>query len=141
MARAVVAAGTGTDRLVIRTICTHVVFFHEAGFEYRTERRRGWRWVESGEALQPHDVACTFNDRIDPERFDATAQVRPGFHKLSCEVLSLRRHCVWVDVGQPMPAEFVPGTTGMDARAVRDVVLSFTYDGTERTLRHRARHD
>jgi len=136
MARSILLVSSAGERLVARTICTHLVFFHEAGFEFRTERRQSWRWVESGEAQQPHNVVCLFNDRLEPARFDATPQSRPGYHKLSCEVLSLRRHCVWVDVGQPMPPEFVPGTTGMDARAVHDVTLSFTYDDTAHTLRH-----
>jgi hypothetical protein len=136
MTRSILLLSAGRERLAARTICTHLAFFHEAGFEFRTQRRQGWRWIDSGQAQQPQNVVCFFNDRLEPARFDATPQSRPGYYKLSCEVLSLRRHCVWVDVGQPMPAEFVPGTTGMDARAVDDVTLCFTYDGTAHTLRH-----
>ncbi len=137
MARGAFIAHNGTDRLLIRTICTHLVFFHEAGFEFRTQRRVGWRWIESSDALQPLDVSCSFNDGADPVRFAATPQLRAGYYKLSSEVLSLRRHCIWVDAGQPMPSAFVPGTTGADARAVHDVLIHFTYDGKVRTLRHR----
>jgi hypothetical protein len=134
MANAVIPAKNGSDRLVIRTICTHLVFFHEAGFEFRTERRRGWRWVETGQALQPSGLSCLFNGRLEPAQFGATPQERPGFYKLTCEVLSIRRHCVWVDTGQPMPAEFVPGSADADARAVSAVSLNFTYDGTTHSI-------
>jgi hypothetical protein len=138
VATAIFLARNGTDRLVVRTICTHLVFFHEAGFAYHTQRRQGWRWTETDAALQPTGFSCRLNDRIEPERFGATPQERPGFYKLSCEVLSLRRHCVWVDTGGPMPREFVPGSAEADARAVHDVVVRFTYDGEGRILRHRA---
>lgn len=134
MTRAVLRASNGSDRLLIRTICTHLMFFHEAGYEFRTERRQGWRWVESGEALQPSGITCLFNGRLDPRQFGATPQERPGYYKLSCEVLSIRRHCVWVDTGQPMPAEFVPGSADADARAIRTVSLGFTYDGESLSL-------
>jgi hypothetical protein len=136
MARGTFRARNGTDRLLIRTICIHLVFFHEAGFEFRTQRRSGLRWIDSDDTLRPQDVSCSFNDGADPEHFAATAQLRAGYYKLSTEVLSLRRHCVWIDTGQPMPAEFVPGTLGADARAVRDVLIGFTYDGNVQTLRH-----
>ena len=43
MAQKIVLAANGTDRLVVSTICTHFMFFHEAGFQFRSERRNGWR--------------------------------------------------------------------------------------------------
>ena len=136
MASVTYLANGGTDRLVVKTICTHLLFFHEAGFEIRTQRRQGLRWLESDAAVQPNAVSCRFNDSMDPALFGATPQARPGYYKLSSEVLSIRRHCVWVNAGQPMPAEFVPSAAAMDARAVRNVLVCFTYDGKQRTLRH-----
>jgi hypothetical protein len=150
-----VATGTflasgGGDRLVVSTICTHLVFFHEAGFEYRTERRRrvpvawwnpaswrGYRWARSNDAEQPRKMRCTFNQDADPSDFGATPQAAPGFLKLTCESLSIRRHCVWVAVGEPTPrGHTMPA--GHAAQDVRDVVLNFVYDGKERMLRHSA---
>ena len=40
MATRIFLTNGGNDRLVVSTICTHLLFFHEAGFEYRTERRQ-----------------------------------------------------------------------------------------------------
>jgi len=148
MATTTLLANGGNDRLVVTTICSHLIFFHEAGFEYRTERKqrtpfawwdpatwRGFRWKRSDDAAQPRDIKCTFNQDTDPSAFGATPQSSPGFLKLSCEHLSLRRHCVWVVAGGPMsprPASAV----GDDVSRVQDVVLQFTYDGQAWTLRH-----
>ena len=74
MAQKIVLAANGTDRLVVSTICTHFIFFHEAGFQFRTERRHGRRWRPTDEALQPSDVCCHFNRDDDPVRFGATPQ-------------------------------------------------------------------
>jgi hypothetical protein len=150
MATATLLANGGNDRLVVSTICTHRAFFHEAGFEYRTERKqpvpmvlwnpatwRGFQWIRTGEAEQPRGMRCTFNDGASPSDFDVTPQSSPGFFKSSCDYLSLRRHCVWVAVGDPAPSVPRPAV-GNDARRVRDVRLWFTYDGRERALRHSA---
>ena len=136
MATGAFSARNGTDRLIVKTICTHLIFFHEAGYAFHTHRKQGLRWIESADAMQPSGFSCHFNGRIDPELFGATPQERPGFYKMSCEVLSVRRHCVWVDTGGPMPPEFVPGSPDADARAVRNVLVRFTYDDQEHTLGH-----
>jgi hypothetical protein len=133
MARRIILAANGTDRLVISTICTHLPFFHEAGFQFRTERRQGWRWLASGNALQPQDVRCSFNQGADPSAFGATALIGTGFYKLSCDQMFVRTHCVNVVRGG---ATLPDASLGNDARGVRDVVLTFTYDGEEQTLRH-----
>ena len=148
MATRVFLTNGGNDRLVVSTICTHLLFFHEAGFEYRTERRqrtpmalwnpatwRGFRWTRSDEAEQPRDMRCSFNQGAEPSEFGATPQSSPGFFKLSCDHLSIRRHCVWVAVGDPEQSR--PGPPpGNAASSVREVLLQFTYDGQERKLRH-----
>ena len=138
----------GNDRLVVTTICTHLVFFHEAGFEYRTERKQrtpfvwwnpttwhGFKWSPSDDAEQPRDIRCTFNQGADPMEFGATPQTRPGFFKSSCEQLSIRRHCVWVAVGDTPLSSPGPAVSD-DARSIRDVLLQFNYDGQMRKLRH-----
>jgi hypothetical protein len=66
MARAVLLANDGQDRLVIRTICSHLIFFHEAGYEFRTERKQGWRWLATAKAEQPRDLECRFNQESIP---------------------------------------------------------------------------
>lgn len=73
MAMQTILAGNGTDRLVVATICSHFIFFHEAGFQFRTGRRHGRRWQSTDETLQPRDVRCRFNQGDDPEAFGATA--------------------------------------------------------------------
>lgn len=148
MATRTFLANGGNDRLVVSTICTHLLFFHEAGFEYRTERKqsvpiavwnpttwRGFRWIRSDEAEQPGNVRCTFNRGADPSDFGATPQASTGFLKLSCEHLSIRRHCVWVAVGDPLPSEPAQAV-GYAASNVREVLLQFNYGGQERKLCH-----
>jgi hypothetical protein len=136
MARAVLLANDGRDRLVIRTICTHLVFFHEAGYAFHTERREGWRWLPSDDAEQPRDLECTFNGGIDAATFGATPQAGVGFFKLTCEVLSIRRHCVWSVEGSPQADRRAMQERGEDARLVTDVMVRFSYAGERRTLRH-----
>lgn len=140
MATTILLANDGNDRLIVTTICTHHPFFHEAGFEYRTERKertpsvwwnpttwRGFRWRRSDEAEQPRDVSCTFNQGIVPSAFGATPQSSPGFFKLSCDYLPLRPHCVWVvEGGQTAPRPDPAADT--DARNVRTIQLRFSYD-------------
>lgn len=133
MARRTILAKNGTDRLVVSTICTHFLFFHEAGFQFRTERRRGRRWLPTDDALQPGEVRCRFNQDDDPQMFGATPQTGVGFYKLSCDRMSIRTHCVDVVHGGPTETET---DRGNDARGVRNVAVSFTYDGKEQTLRH-----
>ena len=61
------------DRLIITTILTNLVFFHEAGFEFRTERKEalkvewwnpstwgGHRWVATDQANQPNILEFIF---------------------------------------------------------------------------------
>lgn len=47
--------------------------------------------------------------------------------------MSVRTHCVNVVRGGPTEIE---PDRGKDARSVRNVVVSFTYDGRAQTLRH-----
>ncbi len=90
MATWVFLANDGSDRLIVSTIRTRLVFFHEAGFEFSTERRverrpvwwrpttwRGFDWVRSGDAEQPRNVRCLFNKEQDPLEFGATPQSSP----------------------------------------------------------------
>src|SRR5215510_9268108 len=131
MATATLLGNGGSDRLVISTICTHLLFFHEAGFQYRTERKvpvmrswwkpatwRGFRWARSGEAAQPSAIRCLFNETDDAIAAGATAQSSRGFYRLSCEHLFVRRHCVWVTVGEEGPP--ASSTEACDVRLVRD---------------------
>jgi hypothetical protein len=151
MATARYLANGGADRLVISTICRHLVFFHEAGFEYRTERRRptrfalwnpatwrGFRWAQSADAEQPHELRCVFLQGAvarDPAAFGATAQSGEGSFKSSCDFLVSRTSCIHVvDGGAPRPG---PPDLGADARSVDSVELRFVYGGRERILRHR----
>ena len=133
MARQTILARNGTDRLVVSTICTHLIFFHEAGFQFRTERRQGRRWLPADEALQPSDVTCRFNQGDDPATFGATPQTGIGFYKLSCDQMSIRTHCVNVVRGGPPQAD---AHAIADARTVTNVEVTLTYDGRTQTLRH-----
>ena len=153
MATRIFSANHGNDRLVISTICTHLVFFHEGGFEFRTERKqrtrvapwnpatwRGFNWIQSDDAEQPVGMQCTFTRRTgvngSSSDFGVTQQSTTGFFKSSCDYLALRPHCIYVAVGdfsQSSPDSPAPGN---DARSVKNVVLQFTYGGQERTLRH-----
>ena len=135
MARQTILARNGTDRLVVTTICTHFIFFHEAGFQFRTQRLLGRRWAPTDEALQPLDVQCRFNQGDDPAAFGATPQTGTGFYKLSCDQMSIRTHCVNVVRGGPTETE---PNGGNDARSVRNVVVSFTYDDRAQTISHQS---
>ncbi len=132
MATRTFLARNGTDRLVVSTIRTHVIFFHEVGVAFSAERRRGCRWLPSDEAEQPREIRCTFNQGLDPSAFGATPQSGTGFFKLSCDYMALRTHCV--DVVRGEPTQSVPNPDN-DAHGVRDVLVHFTYDGQEQTLR------
>ena len=136
MARTVLLSNDGRDRLVIQTICTHLIFFHEAGYEFRTERRQGSRWIASDDAEQPRDLDCRFNDGIDAAAFGATPQSGVGFFRLTCESMSIRRHCVWVVEGSPQSDRKAMQAPGEEPRSVRDVLLAFSYAGQRHTLRH-----
>ena len=142
----------GDERLVISTICAHLPFFHEAGFQFRTERRqrvafalwnpatwRGERWTPSVEAAQPIGLRCVFIQRgeveRDPQDFDATAETRDGVVKMSCEYMLSRAHCVHV-VRADQPASVSAARGVDDARSIVNVRLRFTYDGQERELWH-----
>jgi hypothetical protein len=155
-----VAVGTylatgGEDRLVISTIRAHLPFFHEAGFQLRTERRqrvpfalwnpstwRGERWTPSVEAMQPSGLRCVFIQRgdieRDPQDFAASTETRDGVVKMSCEYMLSRAHCVHV-VGTEQPASVQPAEETDDARGVVNVRLRFTYDGQEHELWHAPR--
>lgn len=148
MATRVFFANDGNDRLVVSTIRTRLVFFHEAGFQFSTERRvdarpvwwkpatwRGFRWQRSDEAEQPRNLRCLFNNSADPAEFGATPQSSPGHFKLACDSLSIRRHCVWVVQGDGPRSESAPAVEGR-AAAVRDIELHFEYGGEPRTVRH-----
>ena len=142
-------ANSGDDRLVVSTICTHLFFFHEAGFEYRTERKvitrfawwspatwRGFKWRKAGDAAQPRDMRCIFNHGADPLAFGVTSQSSPGYFKLSCDDLFVRRHCVWVVGSNPAQSDPEPAVAD-GARKVREISLRFTYDGQTQAVHHK----
>ena len=148
-------SGNGNDRLVVSTICTHLPFFHEAGFEFRTERRqrlsialwnpatwRGERWAPGVDTLQPIGLRCIFiqrgNIERDPLDFDATTETRDGVVKLSCEYMLARAHCVHV-VRVRQSASVPAAHETDDARSVVNVCVRFTYDGEEHVLWHAPR--
>jgi hypothetical protein len=146
MAASIYLANDGNDRLIISTTCNHLVFFHEAGFEFRTERKmrtrfmwwnpttwRGFKWTRSDDVQQPVNIRCTFNESFDPVEFGATSQSSLGRFNLSCDHLTIRRHCVWVVRDAPARAEPAGGD---GARDVREILLRFEYDGQKRTVRH-----
>lgn len=143
----------GGERLVISTICTHLPFFHEAGFEFRTERRRrvpprlwnpatwtGFVWSVTGEAAQPTGLRCVFfqgdGAEREPADFAATAQRGDGYLKLSCDHMVSRLHCVHVVRGEQPRSVAPPDMPCNDARSVTDVRLHFTYDGQAHTIAH-----
>ena len=91
MATGVYLSNDGNDRLIISTICNHLLFFHEAGFEFCTERQvrtrfmwwnpttwRGFKWTRSDDVQQPVNMRCTFNESSDPVEFGATSQSSLG---------------------------------------------------------------
>lgn len=142
----------GDERLVVSTICTHLPFFHEAGFEYRTERRqrlqfalwnpatwRGVRWSPSADALQPIGMRCVFIQRGGVEReptdFGVSTQAGDGFVKTSCEDMVARAHCVFV-VNVDQPASVARPRELDDARSIVNVCVHFAYDGDEHVLWH-----
>jgi hypothetical protein len=142
----------GDERLVVSTICTHLPFFHEAGFVFRTERRqrvtvaswnpstwRGVRWLPSAQALQPVGLRCVLIQRGDVERdpadFGVTTQVADGIVKTSCEDMMARAHCVFV-VNVEQPASVARPKAIDDARSVVNVCVRFGYDGQQHVLWH-----
>lgn len=152
MATATYVSTGGDDRLVIATICTHLPFFHEAGFALRTERRqrvpvrflnpaswRGERWSPGADALQPLGLRCLFVQRGDIERdpadFGVTAGSDDGTLKSSCDYMMARAHCIHV-VNAQQPASVAAASENDDARSVINVCVRFTYDGQERVLWH-----
>lgn len=148
MTTRVFLANDGNDRLIVSTIRTRLVFFHETGFEFSTERKvdmrpvwwkpttwRGFNWVRSSDAEQPHNMRCLFDQESDPSAFGATPQSSPGYFKLTCDSLSIRRHCVWVVQNDENRSDPVPTFEGR-AGAIREIELQFEYDSQARTLRH-----
>jgi hypothetical protein len=150
MATRVFYANDGNDRLIVSTIRTRLVFFHEAGVAVSSERKvrmrvvwwkpatwRGFQWRRSADAEQPRNLRCLFNGSVDPAAFGATAETSPGYFKLACDSLAIRRHCVWVAQGDGTPSA---DAASVDRRAadVRDVELHFDYGGEARTVRHAA---
>jgi hypothetical protein len=143
-------ANGGNDRLIVSTIRVRLVFFHEAGVAVSSERKvptrpvwwrpatwRGFRWQRSAEAEQPRNLSCLFNGGADPAAFGATAETSPGYFKLACDSLVVRRHCVWVAQGDGTPAADA-AAVDRRAAAVRDVEVHFDYGGEARTVRHAA---
>lgn len=124
------------NRLIISTICTHLPMFHEAGFEYRTERKRtitpilwdpstwaGYRWEKSDSAAQPaindfHFLQIDYQER-NPVDFGVQDVNSVGYFKSSC-----------ISVGDSR------ANLGHDPQIITDVVVTFTYNGARRTLRH-----
>lgn len=115
----------GNHRLTISTICTHLLVFHEAGMEFRTEKKVRGAWKTRGLAEQPTDLSCEFmqgaNHR-NPADFGVAGPHEHGYFKKSC---------VYFFGGSPSPNDL-----GNDARSVTDVVIRFTYNGQTTTFRH-----
>lgn len=143
-------ANGGNDRLIVSTIRTRLVFFHEAGFALSSERKvatrpvwwkpatwHGFRWRRGADAEQPRNLSCLFNGGVDPAAFGATAETSPGYFKLTCDSLAVRRHCVWVAQGEGTPAGDA-ATVDRRAADVRDVEVHFEYGGQAHTVRHGA---
>jgi hypothetical protein len=143
-------ANDGNDRLIVSMIRSRLVFFHEAGVAVSSERKvptrvvwwkpatwRGFQWRRSADAEQPRNLRCLFNGSVDPAAFGGTAETAPGYFKLACDSLVIRRHCVWVAQGDGTPSA---DAASVDRRAadVRDVALRFDYGGQARTVRHSA---
>lgn len=141
-------ANGGNDRLTVSTICTHLAFLHEAGFQYCTERRlrtpfvwwkptswRGVKWTRSDDAEQPRNVRCTFNDECARSKFGASSQSSLGHFKLSSDELAIRPHCVWV-VRESSSRTTVDSTVTYGVRDVRKILVQFEYDGRLHSVRH-----
>lgn len=143
-------ANGGNDRLIVSTIRTRLLFFHEAGVVFSSERRmpvrpvwwkpatwRGFRWQRDADAEPPRNLRCLLNGEADPAAFGATVETSPGYLKLTCDSLMVRRHCVWVAQGDGTPAT---DAAAVDRRAaeVRDVEVHFDYGGQAHTVRHAA---
>jgi hypothetical protein len=140
----------GNDhRLVISTICTHLVAFHEAGFEFRTERKQqvtvvawnpftwggGYEWRKSNSAEQPSILEYSFIQGTDivrsPADFAVTETRNTGSFKSSCSYL-------FGGISNDSRTNPVdpPDDLGNDARSVNDVVVRYRYNGQDRTIRH-----
>lgn len=141
-------ANGGNDRLTVSTICTHLAFFHEAGFQYFTERRQrtpfvwwkptswhGFEWTRSDDVEQPRNIRCTFNGECARSKFGASSQSSLGHFKLSCDELAIRPHCVWI-VHAASTRTAVDPTVRDGARIVREILVQFEYDGRLHTVRH-----
>ena len=141
-------ANGGNDRLTVSTICTHLAFFHEVGFQYCTEHRlrtpfvwwkptswRGFKWALSDDVEQPRNVRCTFNGVCAHSKFGASSQSSLGHFKLSCDELAIRPHCVWV-VHATSPRTTTDSPVRDSARNVRNILVQFEYDGQLQTVRH-----
>jgi len=141
-------ANGGNDRLTVSTICTHMVFFHEAGFRYCTERRlrtplvwwkptswRGFKWARSDDVEQPRNIRCTFNGESARSKFGASSQSSLGHFKLSCDELAIRPHCVWVVQGNS-PRTTTDPPIRNSVRNVRNILVQFEYGGQLQTVRH-----
>ena len=90
--------------------------------------------MRSDQAEQPSDMRCLFNKAHDAVLFGATPQSSAGFYKLSCDLLAIRRHCVWVAMGDSTPSSANPVTNAV--QSVRDIDLGFTYGGQRHEISH-----
>ncbi|WP_434994282.1 hypothetical protein [Arthrobacter sp. Ld5] len=152
MASITLTSNGGDDRLVISTICTHLAVFHEAGYEFTTERKRrvtsvwwdpstwgsGFRWRKSNSAAQPTILEYTFiqgqDVRRDPSEFYVASTQHTGYFKSSCVYWFVSTSSS-SDPRNPAPSNS-PNDLGNDARSVNDVIVRFSYNGQERSLRN-----
>ena len=136
MASRTYTSNNNTHRVIVNTILTHLVVFHEAGFEVIREKKRtvpvqwwnpstwsGYVWERSNEPAEPTNFRGVFIQGRDIERdgffFNASVTRQTGY----CKV-------IFVFAGSG------PSDLGNDARSVNDVKLTYRMNGNNITLRH-----
>ncbi|MBK7504890.1 MAG: hypothetical protein IPI52_07375 [Bacteroidetes bacterium] len=152
MASMTLYSNRGQYRLTISTILTHLVVFHEAGFEYSLERKVnlpyvwwnpstyfGYEWRKSSRPTAPNITEFTFIQGADIKRnpfdFNVSRISEKGYFKSSCIFVSGGISGSDSDgVTGPNTGNF--DNLGNDARSINKVKLKFTFDGIERELIH-----
>jgi len=143
------------NRLIISTILNHWVLFHEAGFEYTTEKKRkvefvwwnpstwsGEKWEKSRNAIQPSITEFKFiqgrNTERDPMDFSVSVPNRRDFTG------HFKSSCVFYQFGASgqtngdriNPSDGTINDLGNDARSVNNVIIEFTYEGSFHRISH-----
>jgi hypothetical protein len=141
MASRTFTSNRGKDRITISTILTHLPFFHEAGFEFKTERKKrvgsvwwnpftwaGFEWVESAAVNQPSINNFVFIQGADHRKDPSDFLVVNTPDNMVNFVGHFKSSCVLVGS---------TGATGSrNADSVTNVEIDFTYNGIQRTLKH-----